>query len=72
VTRGVSIRCMDYAHGQSDSIERVTHSMCTLEFEDHRPLYNWYIEQLGIFSFDNSLSLTGSISPIRCSASGSC
>ncbi len=39
----------DYAHGQSDSIEHVTHSMCTLEFEDHRPLYNWYIEQLGIF-----------------------
>ena len=39
----------DYAHGQSDSIERVTHSMCTLEFEDHRPLYSWYIEQLGIF-----------------------
>ena len=39
----------DYAHGQSDSIEQVTHSMCTLEFEDHRPLYNWYIEQLGIF-----------------------
>jgi glutaminyl-tRNA synthetase len=39
----------DYAHGQSDSIERVTHSICTLEFEDHRPLYNWFIEQLGIF-----------------------
>jgi glutaminyl-tRNA synthetase len=39
----------DYAHGQSDSLERVTHSMCTLEFEDHRPLYNWFIEQLGIF-----------------------
>jgi glutaminyl-tRNA synthetase len=39
----------DYAHGQSDSIEKVTHSMCTLEFEDHRPLYNWFIEQLGIF-----------------------
>jgi glutaminyl-tRNA synthetase len=39
----------DYAHGQSDSIEKVTHSICTLEFEDHRPLYNWYIEQLGIF-----------------------
>ena len=39
----------DYAHGQSDSIEGVTHSMCTLEFEDHRPLYNWFIEQLGIF-----------------------
>jgi glutaminyl-tRNA synthetase len=52
----------DYAHGQSDSIERVTHSMCTLEFEDHRPLYNWFIEQLGIFpsqqmEFDR-LSLT--------------
>jgi glutaminyl-tRNA synthetase len=39
----------DYAHGQSDSIERVTHSICTLEFEDHRPLYDWYIEQLGIY-----------------------
>ena len=39
----------DYAHGQSDSLERVTHSICTLEFEDHRPLYNWFIEQLGIF-----------------------
>jgi glutaminyl-tRNA synthetase len=39
----------DYAHGQSDSLERVTHSMCTLEFEDHRPLYNWFIKELGIF-----------------------
>jgi glutaminyl-tRNA synthetase len=39
----------DYAHGQSDSLEKITHSICTLEFEDHRPLYNWYIEQLGIF-----------------------
>ena len=39
----------DYAHGQSDSIEQITHSMCTLEFEDHRPLYNWYIRELGIF-----------------------
>jgi glutaminyl-tRNA synthetase len=39
----------DFAHGQSDSIERITHSICTLEFEDHRPLYNWFIEQLGIF-----------------------
>ncbi len=39
----------DYAHGQSDSIEKITHSICTLEFEDHRPLYNWYIQQLGIF-----------------------
>jgi glutaminyl-tRNA synthetase len=39
----------DFAHGQSDSLEKITHSICTLEFEDHRPLYNWYIEQLGIF-----------------------
>jgi glutaminyl-tRNA synthetase len=39
----------DYAHGQSDSIENITHSICTLEFEDHRPLYNWYIQALGIF-----------------------
>lgn len=39
----------DYAHGQSDSIERVTHSICTLEFENNRPLYNWFIEQLVIF-----------------------
>ena len=39
----------DYAHGQSDSIERVTHSMCTLEFADHQPLYRWYIENIGIF-----------------------
>jgi len=39
----------DFAHGQSDSVERVTHSICTLEFEDHRPLYDWYIEQLGIY-----------------------
>jgi glutaminyl-tRNA synthetase len=39
----------DYTHGESDSIERITHSICTLEFEDHRPLYNWYVEQLGIY-----------------------
>jgi glutaminyl-tRNA synthetase len=39
----------DYAHGQSDSLEHVTHSMCTLEFADHQPLYRWFIEQLGIF-----------------------
>jgi len=39
----------DYAHGQSDSIEQVTHSMCTLEFDNNRALYNWFIEQLGIF-----------------------
>src|SRR6202521_5796124 len=39
----------DFAHGQSDSIERITHSICTLEFEDHRPLYDWFIDQLGIY-----------------------
>ena len=39
----------DYAHGQSDSIERITHSICTLEFDVHRPLYDWFIVQLGIF-----------------------
>jgi glutaminyl-tRNA synthetase len=38
----------DFAHGQSDSIECITHSLCTLEFEDHRPLYNWFCENLGI------------------------
>ena len=48
-TSGASIRCTTFAHGQSDSIERITHSICTLEFEDHRPLYDWYIEQLGIY-----------------------
>src|SRR6185436_19064407 len=52
----------DYAHGQSDSLEQITHSMCTLEFENNRALYNWYIEQLDIFpsrqyEFDR-LSLT--------------
>jgi glutaminyl-tRNA synthetase len=55
----------DFAHGQSDSIEKVTHSMCSLEFADHQPLYNWFIEQLGIFpsqqiEFDR-LSLTYTI-----------
>jgi glutaminyl-tRNA synthetase len=39
----------DYAHGQSDSVEGITHSICTLEFEDHRPLYDWYIEAIGIY-----------------------
>jgi glutaminyl-tRNA synthetase len=39
----------DFAHGQSDSIENISHSICTLEFEVHKPLYNWYIAQLGIF-----------------------
>lgn len=39
----------DYAHGQSDSLEKITHSICTLEFDVHRPLYDWFIQQLGIF-----------------------
>jgi glutaminyl-tRNA synthetase len=38
----------DWAHGQSDSIEGITHSICTLEFEDHRPLYDWFLDQLGV------------------------
>ena len=40
----------DWAHGQSDSIEGVTHSLCTLEYEDHRPLYDWYLRELGIYA----------------------
>ena len=55
----------DYAHGESDSIEGITHSICTLEFEDHRPLYDWYVENLGIhhprqIEFDR-LNLTNTV-----------
>src|SRR5580704_6247218 len=55
----------DYAHGQSDSLEKVTYSMCSLEFADHQPIYKWFIDQLGIFpsqqiEFDR-LSLTYTI-----------
>jgi glutaminyl-tRNA synthetase len=39
----------DWAHGQSDSIEGITHSICTLEFENHRPLYDWFIDELEIY-----------------------
>ncbi|MHC4550074.1 MAG: glutamine--tRNA ligase/YqeY domain fusion protein [Planctomycetota bacterium] len=39
----------DWAHGQSDSIEGVTHSLCSLEFENHRPLYDWFLDRLGVF-----------------------
>jgi glutaminyl-tRNA synthetase len=39
----------DWAHGQCDSIERITHSICTLEFSDHRPLYDWFLDELGIY-----------------------
>jgi glutaminyl-tRNA synthetase len=55
----------DFAHGECDSIEGITHSICTLEFEDHRPLYDWYVENLGIhhpqqIEFDR-LNLTNTI-----------
>ncbi|MBU4485690.1 MAG: glutamine--tRNA ligase, partial [Candidatus Delongbacteria bacterium] len=40
----------DFTHGQSDSIERISHSLCSLEFENHRPLYEWFIEKLGIYN----------------------
>jgi glutaminyl-tRNA synthetase len=55
----------DFAHGESDSIEGITHSICTLEFEDHRPLYDWYVENLGIhhprqIEFDR-LNLTNTV-----------
>ena len=39
----------DFAHGQSDSIEKITHSVCTLEFEDHRPLYDWFLDELDVY-----------------------
>src|SRR5262245_50653933 len=39
----------DWTHGESDSIERITHSICTLEFENHRPLYDWYVDAIGIY-----------------------
>ncbi|MCH8806259.1 MAG: glutamine--tRNA ligase, partial [Planctomycetes bacterium] len=39
----------DFAHGQSDSIEKITHSLCTLEFEDHRPLYDWFLDALDVY-----------------------
>jgi len=39
----------DYAHGQSDSVEGITHSICTMEYEDHRPLYDWFLDELGIY-----------------------
>jgi glutaminyl-tRNA synthetase len=55
----------DFTHGESDSIEGITHSICTLEFEDHRPLYDWYVEHLGIhhpqqIEFDR-LNLTSTV-----------
>ena len=52
----------DFAHGQCDSIERITHSICTLEFENHRPLYDWYVEPCGSITRSRSSS-PGSTSP---------
>ena len=49
----------DYAHGQSDSIERITHSICTLEFDVHRPLYDWFIQALGDLPVATSTSSRG-------------
>jgi glutaminyl-tRNA synthetase len=48
-TKWVIYPSYDYAHGQSDSIEGITHSLCDISFENHRPLYEWFIEKLGIF-----------------------
>ena len=54
----------DYAHCLSDAIEGITHSMCTLEFENHRPLYDWFIEQsAGIRRTRSRSNLRGSTSP---------
>jgi len=53
----------DYAHALSDSIEHITHSICTLEFEDHRPLYDWFLGQLDAFHPQQISNLPGSTSP---------
>ena len=55
----------DWAHGLSDSIEQVTHSICTLEFEDHRPLYDWFIESARDRTIHSRSSSPASTSPIR-------
>src|SRR4029078_6860509 len=47
-TAGKIYPSYDFAHGQSDAIEHITHSICTLEFEDHRPLYDWFIANLNV------------------------
>jgi glutaminyl-tRNA synthetase len=57
----------DWAHGQSDSIEGITHSICTLEFENNRPLYDWFLEALGIAEpRPHRSSSPGSTSPTPC------
>ncbi len=45
---GASTRCMIFTHGQSDALEYITHSLCTLEFENHRPLYDWFLDNLPV------------------------
>lgn len=59
----------DFAHGLEDSIEEVTHSICTLEFEDHRPLYDWFLDKLGVFHPQQiefaRLNLTGTVTSKR-------
>ncbi len=55
----------DWAHGQSDSIEKITHSICTLEFENHRPLYDWFIEAARHLRTRSRSSSPASISPTR-------
>ena len=56
-----SIRLYDFTHGQSDSIERITHSLCTLEFENHRPLYDWFLDRLAPVAGDVYASRTRQI-----------
>ncbi len=53
----------DYAHGQSDSMERITHSICTLEFEDHRPLYDWFCRTTSASTTRSRSSSIASTSP---------
>ena len=60
----------DFAHGQSDAIEGITHSLCTLEFEDHRPLYDWLLDNLPVPSRPRQTSSPGSTSTTPCCPSG--
>jgi glutaminyl-tRNA synthetase len=59
----------DYAHGQSDAIEHITHSICTLEFEDHRPLYDWFIANLPVPSRPHQYEFALAQHHLRCSPS---
>ena len=55
----------DWAHGLEDSIEGITHSICTLEFEDHRPLYDWFLKELGAYQIKTFYHLDEGVSQIR-------